>query len=47
MKEGEVKKKKKKHVFKQVSCKESQIGWGSGKGKEICSGKLSHSAAAV
>lgn len=39
--------KKKKYVFRQMSCKESHIGWGSGEGKEMCFGKLTHSAAAV
>lgn len=37
----------KMHAFRQVFCKESQIGWGSGKVKEICSGKITHSAAAI
>lgn len=35
------------HVLRQVSDKESQIGWESIKGKEICSGKLTHNTAAV
>lgn len=43
----EVEKNPQKHIFRHMSCKKIQRGWGSGKGQEICSEEQTHSTAVV